>query len=392
MAAQRVLFYVQHLLGIGHLKRAAALVDGMTCAGLNVTLVTGGVPVPGLEINASHCVQLAPASAADLSFKTLLDAHGQPVDAAWKDARRAQLLEAWAVCAPDALVIELFPFGRRQMRFELLPLLDAATARPSRPLIVSSVRDLLGGGQSDPARADQMLATFDRYFDHVLVHGDPALVSFERTFRHAARLAGRLHYTGYVVAGGTARSGRDPAALLPDSEVLVSVGGGAVGQRLLEAALEARPLSCLRDRPWRLLAGVNVADADLARLFALAAMQHGVVLERYRADFPSLLAQCRLSVSQGGYNTVMEILQAQAPSVVVPFAGGAEVEQSLRTRLLADKGWVQLVDEEALSGPALAKAIDQAAQRPAGLAPSLHLDGARVGAALLAGWLSARAA
>jgi predicted glycosyltransferase len=42
-------------------------------------------------------------------------------------------------------VIELFPFGRRQMRFELLPLLEAARARSPRPWIISSVRDVLGG-------------------------------------------------------------------------------------------------------------------------------------------------------------------------------------------------------------------------------------------------------
>ena len=166
MAVPRVMFYVQHLLGIGHLKRAAVLVDAMTRAGLEVTLVSGGAPVAGLQVNAAHCVQLAPATAADLTFKVLLDADGRPVDDAWKRMRCTQLLRTWEACAPDALVIELFPFGRRQMRFELLPLLDAALARSPRPLIVSSVRDVLGGGQSDPARADQMLAVFERYFDH----------------------------------------------------------------------------------------------------------------------------------------------------------------------------------------------------------------------------------
>ncbi|MBP6851367.1 MAG: hypothetical protein KA164_07190 [Rhodoferax sp.] len=392
MATRRVLFYVQHLLGIGHLQRAAALADGMTRVGLEVTLVTGGMPVPGLVINAAHCVQLAPASAADLSFKTLLDAQGRPVDDAWKDARRQQLLDVWAGCMPDVLVIELFPFGRRQMRFELLPLLDAAWAHSPRPLIVSSVRDILGGGQADPARADQMLATFDRYFDHVLVHGDGALVPFERSFRHAGRLGSRLHYTGYVV-GTPADAARLPAhdpTPSSDSEVLVSVGGGAVGQRLLEVALAARPLTSMRDRCWRLLAGVNMADEDLARLRVLADMQPGVVVERYRSDFTRLLARCRLSVSQGGYNTVMEILQARVPAVVVPFAGGAETEQAFRTRLLADRGWVETVEESTLDARTLALAIDRAARRRLDPAATVGLDGVATTAALLSGWLERR--
>ena len=40
-------------------------------------------------------------------------------------------------------MIEAFPFGRRQMRFELLPLLDAIAAMTPKPLLVTSVRDIL---------------------------------------------------------------------------------------------------------------------------------------------------------------------------------------------------------------------------------------------------------
>jgi len=290
-----VLFYVQHLLGMGHLRRAVTLVDAMTGAGLEVTLVTGGVPVPGLRVAAAHCVQLAPASASDLTFKSLLDADGRPVDEHWKQARREQLLAAWRLADPQVVVIELFPFGRRQMRFELLPLLDAVRSVPRRALIVSSVRDVLGGGQTDPARQDQMLESFERYFDHVMVHGDPSLIGFDRTFRHAGRLGERLHYTGYVV---------EPASAVPDAglagkdEVIVSVGGGAVGRTLLETALQARPLSTLRAHRWRLLAGVHAGAADLARLRDLAGGEDGVVVERYRRDFAQMLSRCRLSTTR----------------------------------------------------------------------------------------------
>jgi predicted glycosyltransferase len=276
------------------------------------------------------------------------------------------------------------------MRFELLPLLEAARARSPRPWIISSVRDVLGGGQTDPARADQMLATFDRYFDHLLVHGDGALVPFERSFRHAGRLAGRMHYTGYVVGPAKPAGVGDAthaATAGAAGGVLVSVGGGAVGQRLLEVAVHARPLSALHAEPWRLLAGVNAAEADLARLRALASAQTGITIERFRSDFTRLLARCRVSVSQGGYNTVMEILQARAPAVIVPFAGGSETEQSLRARLLADTGRIALVEEAGLSPQALAQAIDRAGQWDAAGASAVHLDGARTAAALLCGWL-----
>ena len=40
----KVFFYVQHLLGIGHLKRAATLAQALRGAGFQVVLVSGGAP------------------------------------------------------------------------------------------------------------------------------------------------------------------------------------------------------------------------------------------------------------------------------------------------------------------------------------------------------------
>ncbi|MBC7706065.1 MAG: glycosyl transferase [Rhodoferax sp.] len=388
MSHKRVLLYVQHLLGIGHLKRAATLADAMTSIGLEVTLVSGGAVVPGMALHAKRVVQLPPASAADLSFKTLIDAHGVPVDEAWKQNRRDLLLDTWRETDPHALVTELFPFGRRQMRFELLPLLDAAVGAPHRPVIVSSVRDVLGGGQKDPARQDRMLELFEAYFDQLLVHGDPSLISFDQTFTQAARISAKLHYTGYVVDRAPPADHRSSAGR---GEVIVSVGGGAVGRMLLETAILARQLSSLAAHHWRLLVGSHVPDAELADIAAFAQATDstgGITVERNRSDFPVLLANCCLSVSQGGYNTVMDILRAGARAVVVPFAGGAEVEQTLRARLLAERGWIDMVKEAQLTPHSLAAVIDRAVQRAPPAASTVLLDGAENSADLLAQWTS----
>jgi predicted glycosyltransferase len=376
----KVFFYVQHLLGIGHLKRAATLSRALAEDGFEVTLASGGPQVPGIDLKNVRLVQLPPASAADMTFKVLLNENGLPVDDEWRASRREALLEAWRAAAADVLLIELFPFGRRQMRFELLPLLEAARERPRRPLIVSSVRDLIGAGQGDPRRQDGMLEAAERFFDRILVHGDPKVAGFERSFRHAARLAAKLHYTGYVVDSFSTQS-----SVVGENEVLVSAGGGAVGQRLLETAIRARPQTSLRDRTWRVLAGVNARPAGLEALQKLAGA--GAIVERSRQDFTLRLANCVLSVSQAGYNTVMETLSARARAVVVPFAGGGETEQALRARLLAERGLLEVVEESVLQPASLAAAIERAARRPRPAAGAVDLDGAAASARLIRAWL-----
>lgn len=97
------------------------------------------------------------------------------------------------------------------------------------------------------------------------------------------------------------------------------------------------------------------------------------MLESFRADFAGLMAGCHLSVSQAGYNTVMELIALKCPAVVVPFAEGGESEQTLRARMLTERKVLGMVDPEFLTPGTLAAAID-AAQPPAAL--ELKLDGA----------------
>lgn len=381
-----VLFYVQHLLGIGHLRRAAAIVHALAAAGMKVVLVSGGRPLPGLDVGAARLVQLPPLQSRDERFSGLADAAGQAVDEAWKAARAARLLDLFHAVRPRLLVTEMFPLGRRQMRFELLPLLEAAATRQPRPAIVCSVRDILNEPLS-AAKTRWMVETLDRFYDTVLVHGDPAVMTLDRSFPEIAGVAPEIAYTGYVVTDPP-RPAEPKSAPRPgeEGEVLVSAGGGRVAGPLIEAALAARPIGPLKAAPWRILVGEHFPAAALATLRRQA--PGGVTVERSRSDFQALLACCRLSISQGGYNTVMEVLRSRRPAVVVPFAAGAETEQSRRAELLAAKGLLTVVAEAELSGDRLDRGLRRALAGNTQGQPPIDMAGARKTATILQGLLA----
>ena len=368
-----VLIHVQHLLGIGHLQRARHIGAALAARGIAVTLVSGGLPVSGFApAPGLHLIQLPPIRALDAHF-ALVDGNGRPVDDALRAARRDALLQAFAQTQPDIVVIEGFPFARRAFRFELDPLI--AAARQAGTPVICSVRDIVNP-RDDPARHREIVDRVRADFDHVLVHGDPNLIPFEASFPAAAQIGDQLRYTGYVAGP------RSPAPTSASSgEVLVSAGGGPSGYALLQAAIAARRLGCVAEAPWRLLAGAGLPGAEFAAL--VDAAPAGVVVERFRADFRDLLGGCRVSVSQAGYNTVLDILSARKRAVLVPFAEEREREQLLRAEHLAALGAAELVRESEQSPQRLAAAIERAASRaPAAL--EIDMNGAETSARLIA--------
>jgi predicted glycosyltransferase len=352
------LIYVQTLLGIGHTRRAFRLAEAVARQGIAVTVVSGGELGLGISLTESaRVIQLAPIRAYDATFKDLIGPNGRPIDQKLKDARRDTLLAALRSTQPDVVVIETFPFGRRAFRFEIEPLIEAARLCSPRPRILCSVRDIV----ISPDQARRLRDIVNRIqvdFDLVLVHGDPNFIPLEASFSAASEIANRLIYTGYI-GDGDRTDGTDENS--GANEVLISVGGGAVGGPLLSTALEARRCGCLPGLTWRLIAGPNLPEQAFGRLSA--SLPEDVVLERYRAEFPQMLRRCRVSVSQAGYNTIFEILAAAAHSVVVPFASERETEQQLRAERLAAQGVLELLPETQLTAPRLAQAIQRAIDR-----------------------------
>lgn len=371
----RVFFYVQHLLGIGHLRRAAILCREMSQSHFDVTLVMGGRPVAPLDIGEASLVHLPSLHIGDGGFHDLVDHADRPVDEHWKAQRRDQLLQAFENASPDILIIEAFPFGRRQMRFELLPLLAAAKQRRNSPRVVCSVRDILKSGRK-PGRAEETAALIAENFDLVLVHGDAGFVELEETFPATASFTDKIRYTGIVAEPILPNR----SAPVTESEVLVSAGGGAVGTQLFRMAMKARALSAFHAITWRLLVGPNL-DADTFRALNQEAPD-GVVIEPYRKDFRELLSTSRVSVSQAGYNTVADILSTSAPAVLVPFDLDGEDEQPRRAGKLAKMGRVVSLTSAEMTIETLAAAVDRAAALPIS-ETQIELDGAAKSARIL---------
>jgi predicted glycosyltransferase len=363
-----VFFYVQHLHGVGHAFRASRIARAMVRAGAQVHLVWGGTRIPSINLEGLDMVWLDPLRASDITYSQLERPDGQPVNDAFLQARANRLLETFHAIRPDILITETFPFGRRQMRFEVLPLMDAADKADWPVTRVSSIRDILQEGRKE-SRIRETLDEAKNWFDLVLVHGDPQLAKISETLPHAHEIEDRIAYSGLVAPAPTDLNE------LPEQrvDVVVSAGGGADGHALISAALQARRFSRHAPQNWLLITGSERNDAEARELANKSG--EGLRIERFVPDLTLVMAHARASVSRAGYNTACDLLRARCPAVLVPYVGGNQTEQLRRARIFQSRGLAVMLRDEELTPQSLADAVDRAIERPA-VAVGFDLDGA----------------
>jgi predicted glycosyltransferase len=387
----KILFYCQHVLGIGHLFRSLEI-----CRALSrhaVTLVTGG-PAVAAALPANVVEHRLPELGMDPEFKGLRTAAGGGDPAPVLAERRRRLLGLFEALRPDLFLLELYPFGRKAFAAEIDPVLEAVSAGAFPGCgVVCSVRDILVEKERPEKHEGRAVAVVNRHFDAVLVHADPRLARLEETFGRLAEIRVPVVTTGLIAPEpppGARERVRGLLGLAEDRPLVVaSAGSGSVGRPLLAAVLRAfARLEIPGGARLLVFTGPLMPDGEVAALRRLAAP--GASVERFTPDFLAHLAAADLSVSMGGYNTCMNLLAARTPALVWPFAQNRE--QRLRVERLEALGALERLGDAELEPGRLAgrmRAALAGGRRPA---PGLDLGGAAATARWIEAWHASRRA
>ena len=353
---RRIVFYCQHVLGIGHLVRSTEIIRALASR-FSVCLVSGGADVDGFEFPEGVSVVKLPPLQTDADFAELQTVSGHDLEQV-KQARQEILLSVLREQRPDAFIIELFPFGRKRFGFELLPALEYLDRFQSQTQVLCSLRDILVRKTDQEQHEERVCKVVNRYFDRVLVHGDARFQKLEETFSRVGDLKCPVEYTGYVVQPEPPPS---RSVALPDGPfIVVSIGSGRYrsGHQLIESVIESAAI--LRQQvPHRILifGGPFMPDDVFARLTELTAGQPNVRLERYSPELLSLMQYAGLSISMGGYNTLMNVLTTGVRAMVFPYTTNGDREQNIRAEKLEELRILDVLHPEDLSAPVLAPKI-----------------------------------
>jgi predicted glycosyltransferase/peptidoglycan/xylan/chitin deacetylase (PgdA/CDA1 family) len=374
-----ILFYCQHSLGLGHLMRSFALADRLA-ERFRLVLLNGGRLPKRIAVPANiELVNLPPLGIDDANQ---LVSHDKRISVKRALERRQQLISAtFDKLRPAVVLVELFPFGRKKFASELLPLLEAAHAPETRALVVCSLRDILVRQRKDQLRHDNRAAALaNEFFDAIFVHSDHSFARFEESFQPNIPLRVPVKHTGFVVPRATT------SLLTPTHKrkrIVVSAGGGIVGEPLLRACIEAHDLLAVdREIEMKIIAGPFLSEAAWRSLRSLARGKKRLRLVRQVSDLSSELHGAAVSISQAGYNTCLDVLRAGVPALLVPFAKDSEDEQRKRAVRLQERGAVRVIEQQDLTPALLATEIRNLMDSKFS-APQLDLRGAETSAILI---------
>jgi predicted glycosyltransferase len=344
---KKLMFYCQHILGMGHLVRSMEIVRGLTKY-FQICFINGGEVIPEFEIPPGVEVVNLPAIKTDSEFQEL-----QVVDNAFtlsevQEIRKQLLLSLLDKFQPDILMIELFPFGRRRFSFELIPLLEQVQASQRSIKVVCSLRDIVVTKQNQTRHEEKVCKLINQYFDLVLVHGDPKFVPLEETFSRIKDLKCQVYYTGYVVqkpAVNPVLSDEDKEILESDQPlILVSIGGGRFGHELLDCVVKTAPLlEKIIPHNIQVFTGPFMPDEKFQELQALKEDSSNLRIHRYTPYLLNYMQKADLSISMSGYNTTLNILTTGVRAMILPFTGNNDQEQTIRAKKLSALGIMNVI-------------------------------------------------
>ncbi|MBW4655253.1 MAG: hypothetical protein KME20_19775 [Kaiparowitsia implicata GSE-PSE-MK54-09C] len=394
---KKIMFYSQHLAGIGHLVRSTEIVRCLAQQ-FEVYFVHGGQAVPGFQLPTGVSEVRLPGLYMEGPVLKVVD-DSQALEKV-QEQRQALLLAAFESIRPDCLITEGFPFSKHTLRFELIPLLKHIEASGYPTKVVCCLRDIImTQAMTDSVRAKKQARTckwINRYYDLILYHSDVQLQRLEENFSSLDELNPEVFYTGYVTQSEPASgelSDEDRHYLgQPGPSIVVSVGGGRHGYGLLKAIAALAP-ALGQKIPHKIyaFAGPYLPEADLLMLQELAAHSPNLVIRRFTSRLMDYLKQADLSISLGGYNTTMNVLKTGVRSLIYPSPSEDQSgEQTLRARKLESLGILTVLTEADLAAEPLAQHISNALKKSY-QAHTFNLNGAQMVALKLQQFLGGEA-
>jgi len=370
-----VLMYSHDTIGLGHMRRNAAIAAGIVARDprASVLMLVGspsGVPFdlpPGVDyIKLPSLAKMA---------RDVWRPHSLRISSSDVMALRASLIEHAAQCfRPDVFLVDHEPAG---VWNELVPALESIRRRQPQTRLILGLREIL----DEPRLTRQTWkrrgvgSVIRRFYDDILVYGDEAMFPTRQAYGLDELAPGHVWSCGYVLNASVSPGHRAEPCTGQRPRIVVAGGGGRDAFPLLSSAVNALQSIPASERPETDIIAGPLMEDDLRRSLAEGAESCGVRLHRTVASLQDLIGGADLFVTMGGYNSVVEAIATGCPTLVVPRVGPS-AEQRMRASCLATRGLIEAIDSHEASPARLAAVFRSVRAATPHRSPAIDLGGA----------------
>ena len=340
----KILLYSHDTFGLGNIRRTLLLAEELRSQypGASILIITGSPMIhafripEGVDYIKLPCLDRIAAERYTPRFLTQCNEEV-------KATRAAILKHSVLGFAPDLMIVDKRAAG---VDGELLETLSEMRASNMRTKLVLGVRDIL----DEPERTREVLtsngsfATLERFYDEIWIYGSQSIFDTAREYDFPESLIRRTFYCGYLK-----RPTRSATRAAGPPHVLVTTGGGGDGSDIIETYLLG--LSSLARSvalKTTVIFGPQMPERRRENLLSRFGHFGDVTFLDFDPDLTNHYAASDVVVAQAGYNTVCELLSFSQRAILVPRAEPVR-EQLIRARLLARRGYFELIEPKELN-------------------------------------------
>ncbi|MDZ7343483.1 MAG: hypothetical protein ONA90_03105 [candidate division KSB1 bacterium] len=263
---------------------------------------------------------------------------------------------------PDIFLVDHMPHGALG---ELAHPLQALKRYSPHTKVILGIRDILGAPEviQQQWKTEGAFTAITSFYDAVFIYGCSDVFDVITQYDFPAALAGKAQYCGYVC-----REDAEPAhaqkteqlsgAANSDKFILVTGGGGADASFFMDQFIEAVGLLHRELAFQALITTGPFMHKDQRAYLRQKSSNLPITVNLASEDNLRYLRRADLVVSMAGYNTISEILHLRKNAIVVPRAGPS-AEQSIRSRLMSERGLFSTIHPTRLTATSLSEMIWQ---------------------------------
>ena len=357
-SVKKILIYSQDGLGLGHLRRNLNICRQLKKRHQQVScLIIADSPVAPFFKMPAHCdfVKIPTIVKVDSG---VWRSNRLPVEYTELLAMRAEIIRnIMLTYRPHVFVVDHMPHGALG---ELAQPLKMLKKHCPHTKVVLGLRDILGAPDviCRQWQKEGAFTAAEDFYDAINIYGCAELFDAMAEYHFPPALLHKTRYCGYVCRENTEAEKVAKKANGHDKFILVTGGGGADASFFMDQFVAAAQ-QLRRDLRFQALITTGPFMPEEQRLQLRQKVKAlPLTISQAAEDSIRYLQQADLVISMAGYNTISEIMHFRKNAIVIP-RPGPSAEQTMRTRLMSERGLFSTLHPHDLTADNLAELIRQ---------------------------------